>query len=133
MADALVKLEELQKVFPGAARPAMAGISARIQPGIVTGLVGPDGAGKTTLIRLIAGLMSPSSGRVIINAAPGSEEGVDISGGSGRAHKANPNDVIQPLNLREFIGYMPQKFGLYEDLSVRENLDLHADLRGVLG
>lgn len=106
MPEAVITLESLEKTFPGAKRPALAGISARIRSGIVTGLVGPDGAGKTTLMRLIAGLMLPTSGQVVVH-----EAGV----------------------LREIIGYMPQKFGLYEDLSVLENLTLHADLRGVVG
>jgi ABC-2 type transport system ATP-binding protein len=106
MPEAVITLESLEKTFPGAKRPALAGISARIRSGIVTGLVGPDGAGKTTLMRLIAGLMLPTSGQVVVH-----EAGL----------------------LREIIGYMPQKFGLYEDLSVLENLTLHADLRGVVG
>ncbi len=111
MTEVLVSLEDLAKSFPGARRPALAGLSAHIRSGIVTGLVGPDGAGKTTLIRLIAGLLSPTAGKVVF---------------SPTAFGAHPN-------LLEFIGYMPQKFGLYEDLSVQENLELHADLRGVVG
>ncbi len=79
---------------------------------MITGLVGPDGAGKTTLMRLMAGLLASSAGSIEVN-------GLD--------------PVSQAAELREFIGYMPQKFGLYEDLSVRENLELHADLRGVVG
>ncbi|HVV70772.1 MAG TPA: ATP-binding cassette domain-containing protein, partial [Verrucomicrobiae bacterium] len=106
MPDVLVHLDSVEKSFPGGRRPALDGISAQIRSGVVTGLVGPDGAGKTTLMRLIAGLMLPSAGVV------------RVEGGGA---------------LREFIGYMPQKFGLYEDLSVQENLDLHADLRGVVG
>jgi len=74
--------------------------------------VGPDGAGKTTLIRIMAGLMLPTTGSVRVL-------GVDPARDGGR--------------LREAIGYMPQKFGLYEDLTVIENLSLHADLRGVAG
>ncbi len=100
---AIVSLTNLGKSFPGQETPALADISAELKPGIITGLVGPDGAGKTTLIRILAGLMRPSSGTV---------------------------EVETP---REMIGYMPQKFGLYEDLSVQENLNLYADLRGVLG
>lgn len=74
------------------------------------GLVGPDGAGKTTLIRLIAGLMLPTTGRISV-------AGFDTIKDAGSIH--------------EIIGYMPQKFGLYEDLSVIQNFNLHADLRGV--
>jgi ABC-2 type transport system ATP-binding protein len=76
----------------------------------LTALVGPDGAGKTTLIRLAAGLMAPDAGTLHVL-------GIDVA-----AH---------PQAVQDRIGYMPQKFGLYEDLSVQENLDLYADLHGV--
>lgn len=110
--DPLITFEQMEKRFPLAKSPAVAPLTARISPGFVTGLVGPDGAGKTTLIRLIAGLMVPSGGKVLV-------AGMNPAEASGR--------------MREIIGYMPQKFGLYEDLTVIENLELHADLRGVLG
>ncbi len=100
---AIVSLTDVAKSFAGRDEPALDGITAEIETGTITGLVGPDGAGKTTLMRIMAGLMQPTSGAV---------------------------KVDQP---REMIGYMPQKFGLYEDLSVQENLNLYADLRGVLG
>jgi pyoluteorin transport system ATP-binding protein len=76
----------------------------------LTALVGPDGAGKTTLIRLAAGLMTPDAGTLNVL-------GIDVT-----AHAQAVQDRI---------GYMPQKFGLYEDLSVQENLDLYAQLHGV--
>ena len=85
-------------------------VSCAIRPGRVTGLIGPDGAGKTTLMRLCAGLLLPDRGTVRVL-------GVDV--------------VLEPLAVQAQIGYMPQRFGLYEDLSVRENLDLYADLQGV--
>ena len=110
--DPLVTFEQMEKRFPLAKSPAVAPLTARIRPGVVTGLVGPDGAGKTTLIRLIAGLMVPTGGKVLV-------DGMNPAKTSGR--------------MREIIGYMPQKFGLYEDLTVIENLELHADLRGVVG
>ena len=97
MEGAFVQLDSVEKTFPNAKSPALAGISAAIRPGIVTGLVGPDGAGKTTLMRLMAGLLAPSSGVVRVS-------GMDPAQNTRR--------------LRELIGYMPQKFGLYEDLSV---------------
>ena len=108
----MIEVEKLGKVFKHSLRPALSGLTAKVRAGVVTGLVGPDGAGKTTLLRLIAGLLVPSSGSVRVN-------GLDPAHGSAA--------------LREFIGYMPQKFGLYEDLTVQENLELHADLRGLTG
>ena len=112
MPSTLIHLAQLEKRFPNAKRPALAGLDAEIRSGLVTGLVGPDGAGKTTLIRLMAGLLVPTSGRVRVNELEPARDAA---------------------RLREFIGYMPQRFGLYEDLTVAENLELHADLRGVLG
>ncbi len=85
---------------------ALDGVSMAIEPGRITGLVGPDGAGKTTLIRILAGLMAPTSGTV------------SVLGG-------NPSEKLDNL------GYMPQRFGLYEDLSVLENLKLYAEVRGL--
>ena len=108
-ADAVV-LRGLRMRF--CAREALRGIDARITPGRITGLVGPDAAGKTTLLRLVAGLMRPSGGDVRIF---GMEASALLA--------ASPNSI----------GYMPQRFGLYEDLTVRANLELHARLRGVEG
>ncbi len=87
---------------------ALDNISVIIQPGTITGLVGPDGAGKTTLMRLMTGLMKPTQGKIKIC-------GIDTQS-------------QDPL-LYENLGYMPQKFGLYEDLTVIENLKLFAELR----
>ena len=112
MSDALVHIDSVRKQFKHTLQPALAGVSARLMPGQITGLVGPDGAGKTTLMRLMAGLLVPTSGKIQI---------------------AGLNPILDSVKLRELIGYMPQKFGLYEDLSVQENLELHADLRGVIG
>jgi pyoluteorin transport system ATP-binding protein len=89
---------------------ALDGVSLTVTHGELSALVGPDGAGKTTLIRLAAGLMPADSGELNVL-------GVDV--------KADPQQV------QERIGYMPQRFGLYEDLTVQENLDLYADLHGV--
>ena len=102
----------LVKRFPGMDRPALDGISGAIYPGSMTGLVGPDGAGKTTLMRLLVGLLWAEEGTVTV---------------AGYDARTQP-DKIHPIT-----GYMPQKFGLYEDLSVMENLHLYADLRGVTG
>ncbi|HTY04526.1 MAG TPA: ATP-binding cassette domain-containing protein, partial [Rhodocyclaceae bacterium] len=84
--------------------------SLRLQPGVVTGLIGPDGAGKTTFMRLAAGLLLPDAGRISVL-------GLDAT--------------RDALKVQATLGYMPQRFGLYEDLSVQENLDLYADLQGV--
>ena len=89
---------------------ALDGISARIRGGRLTGIVGPDGAGKTTLMRCLAALMLPSEGSISVC-------GLDV---------ATRGDAIH-----EITGYMPQRFGLYEDLTVRENMALYADLRGL--
>ncbi len=122
----LVQIDGLAKAFSASAKPALTHLSARIKRGVVTGLVGPDGAGKSTLMRLLAGLLVPTSGRIGIRgwaSWPDHEPS-----GAGGASSLQPPEAV-----REFIGYMPQKFGLYEDLSVQENLELHADLRGVIG
>ena len=97
----------LIKRFAGAEAPALDGAGITIRPGVMTGLVGPDGAGKTTLIRILAGLIEPEAGEVTV-----------------LGHPAIATD-------RSMIGYMPQRFGLYEDLTVIENLRLYADLRGL--
>ena len=109
MTDAVVQICGVSKRF-GEAIQALDGIEASIRPGEITGLVGPDGAGKTTLIRLMTGLMLPDEGRLQVL-------------GFDTARDA--------ASIQAAIGYMPQRFGLYEDLSVQENLDLYADLRGL--
>lgn len=83
-------------------------ISAR--EGHVTGLIGPDASGKTTLMRLAAGLLLPDRGAI-------RALGIDV--------------VNAPIETQSMVGYMPQRFGLYEDLNVRQNLDLYADLHGL--
>ena len=89
---------------------ALDDISLKIFQGRVTGLVGADGAGKTTLIRIAAGLLLPTAGRMTLL-------GLDT--------------VDHSLEIQSRVGYMPQKFGLYQDLNVIENLRLYADLQGV--
>ncbi|OHV81783.1 ATP-binding cassette domain-containing protein [Ensifer sp. LCM 4579] len=103
------RLTAVTKRF-GRTPPALDGIDATMRGAEITGLVGPDGAGKTTLIRLMTGLMLPDEGNV------------EVLGHDTRQH---------PAEIQTAIGYMPQRFGLYEDLSVQENLDLYADLRGL--
>jgi ABC-2 type transport system ATP-binding protein len=105
----MIRLDGVVKRF-GEAPPALDKVSASIRGGEITGLVGPDGAGKTTLIRLMTGLMQPEEGSLTVL-------GFDTKS--------------QAPAIQASIGYMPQRFGLYEDLTVQENLDLYADLRSV--
>ena len=94
------------------AATALDGISTTIPAGCIIGLVGPDAAGKTTLMRILAGLMLPSRGEALIFGRP-------------------PQKLVS--ESANSIGYMPQRFGLYEDISVMGNLRLHASLRGLEG
>ncbi len=112
-ADASVVAESLRKTFDapgGGPLHAVDGISLQVRPGELTALVGPDGAGKTTLMRMMAGLLKPDAGTLRVL-------GIDVA--------------QDPQTVQDRISYMPQRFGLYEDLSVQENLDLYADLHGV--
>ena len=106
----MIVFDSVEKSFPKMDRPALDALSITIQPGRITGLVGPDGAGKTTMLRLVAGLITPTSGRV-------TAFGYDTT--------------RQTRRVREILGYMPQKFGVYEDLTVVENLNLYAKLRNL--
>ncbi|GKX63467.1 ABC transporter ATP-binding protein [Pragia fontium] len=107
-----IVLDKVEKSFRGLTKPAVASLTTRIDSGGVMGLVGPDGAGKTTLMRMLAGLLKPDAGTIrVIGLDPLQDDG----------------------QLHAILGYMPQKFGLYEDLSVLENLNLYADLRSVIG
>ena len=89
---------------------ALHDVSLQVGAGTLSALVGPDGAGKTTLLRLAAGLMRADAGSLQVL-------GIDVA--------------ADPQAVQDRISYMPQRFGLYEDLSVQENLDLYADLHGV--
>jgi ABC-2 type transport system ATP-binding protein len=105
--------EGLRKTFPapsGGTMTAIDNVSLVVRAGALTALVGPDGAGKTTLIRMIAGLLTPDAGHLRV---------LDI------------DVTTRPQAVQDRISYMPQRFGLYDDLSVQENLDLYADLHGV--
>ncbi len=89
---------------------AVGGISFDVGRGELFGIVGPDGAGKTTTVRMLAGVLRPSSGDAWVAGVPVGSE---------------------PEKVKGRIAYMAQRFGLYEDLTVRENLDFYADLYGV--
>jgi ABC-2 type transport system ATP-binding protein len=112
MSDSALLLNNVSKNFHSGNQQIMAleNISFSITPGQVTGLIGPDGAGKTTLLRLIASLLLPDTGQITV-----------LGNDSSSA----------PLLIQSSIGYMPQRFGLYEDLTVQENLNLYADLQNI--
>ena len=112
MSDIILKLSAVSKTFKSNDRQvsSLGNVNFEMKAGKVTGLIGPDGAGKTTLMRLSSGLLLPDNGQI---------EVMDI-------------DVIKdPLAVQSLLGYMPQRFGLYEDLTVEENLNLYADLQNV--
>lgn len=113
--ESIVIATDLNKTFKAEQKglddvQALQGINMQIKTGQLTALVGPDGAGKTTFLRLIAGLYEPTTGSLEVL-------GMDVA--------------KDPQSVQDRISYMPQKFGLYEDLSIQENLDLYADLHGV--
>ena len=103
MGDAVVA-EELTRRF--GARVALERVNVRIREGEIFGLLGPNGSGKTTMIRMLCGVLAPSGGRAIVG-------GHDV----GR----------EPEKVKRTIGYVSQKFSLYPDLTVRENLDFYGD------
>jgi ABC-2 type transport system ATP-binding protein len=101
----IVAVEGLTKRFPPLS--AVDSLSFTVSPGEIFGLVGPDGAGKTTTMRMLAGVLPPDSGGIII-------DGVDV--------------VADPETVKQHLSYMPQRFGLYEDLTVDENIRFYAEL-----
>ncbi|OQA85279.1 MAG: putative ABC transporter ATP-binding protein YbhF [Lentisphaerae bacterium ADurb.Bin242] len=107
-----VECRGLSKIFPDGkdSIQALSDITFTLPSGKIVGLLGPDAAGKTTLLRLLCGLMKPTSGSASVL-------GFDT--------------VKQAGEIQKRIGYMPQKFGLYENLSVEENMRLYADLHEV--
>ena len=103
-----IRTEELTRVF-GPVR-AVDGLSIDVTEGEIFGLVGPDGAGKSTTMRLLTGILAPTS---------------------GRAWTAGHDIVSEAEALKADIGYMSQRFGLYQDLTVLENIHFYADIYGV--
>jgi len=105
-----IEVQDVSKNFGPLAAVSHAGFS--VSQGSLFGLVGSDGAGKTTLLRMMATMVRPSSGRILIN-------GLDV--------------VREKVKIKDMIGYMPQRFGLYEDLTVDENLAFFMDIFGIPG
>ena len=108
-----IESHQLIKRYPGQKkedRPAIDTIDLTVESGQLYGLVGPDGAGKTTLLRILATVMEPTSGSAQL-------AGFDV--------------MKQSEDVRALLGYMPQAFSLYPDLSVMENLKFFADINGV--
>jgi ABC-2 type transport system ATP-binding protein len=108
--DPVIRTERLRKVFGD--RVAVDGLDLTVERGEIFGLLGPNGSGKTTTIRMLCGLLAPTSGtaRVV---------GLDVTGA--------------PEQVRRRIGYMSQRFGLYDDLTVLENLRFYSGLYGLAG
>ncbi|MDR3739265.1 MAG: ABC transporter ATP-binding protein [Terracidiphilus sp.] len=105
---AAIVADGLTKRFSGVC--ALESLSFSVQAGEIFGLVGPDGAGKTTAQRILAGVLAPDGGHASI-------AGIDV--------------VREPERAKHALSYMPQRFGLYEDLTVEENVRFYADLFGV--
>ncbi|MBN1135755.1 MAG: ABC transporter ATP-binding protein [Anaerolineae bacterium] len=106
----MIQAEGLTKRYRRRGRPALTDLHLAIPPGQLYGLVGPDGAGKTTTLRILATVITPSEGTASV-------AGYDV--------------IRQAKRARHLIGYMPQAFSLYPDLTVRENLDFFADVNEV--
>jgi ABC-2 type transport system ATP-binding protein len=106
----IIRAENLTRKF--GALTAVDHLNLEVAEGEIFGLVGPDGAGKTTTMRMLCGLMNPTEGKAIV-------AGHDVS--------------LELEAVKDQIGYMAQRFGLYTDLTVAENMDFYSDLFGITG
>ena len=107
---AIIEIHGLTRRF--GALTAVDGLDLTVEQGEIFGLVGPDGAGKTTTLRMLCALMDASAGTATV-------AGHDVA--------------REPRAVKDQIGYMAQRFGLYQDLTVQENMDFYADLFGIVG
>lgn len=110
MNNSIVTVENVSKSYGSV--EAVSHVTVQVIEGTMFGLVGSDGAGKSTLLRMLATMIEPSSGRMFIN-------GLDV--------------VREKQKVKSLIGYMPQRFGLYQDLTVEENLEFFMDIFGIRG
>ncbi|MEW6334460.1 MAG: ABC transporter ATP-binding protein [Thermodesulfobacteriota bacterium] len=109
-AEPFVRIEKVSCRFGDT--EAVRDVTLAIEAGTIFGLVGSDGAGKSTLLRMAATMLRPAAGRIRIG-------GLDV--------------VTQKAQAKALIGYMPQRFGLYQDLTVEENMDFFLDIFGIRG
>jgi ABC-2 type transport system ATP-binding protein len=108
--EPMIRVKDVSKKF--GSLTAVSEVSFAVQSGEMCGLVGSDGAGKTSLLRMIATMIRPTAGSIYL-------QGLDV--------------VHQKDKVKGLIGYMPQRFGLYQDLTVAENLDFFMDIYGISG
>jgi ABC-2 type transport system ATP-binding protein len=108
--DPFIVVDSVSKSF--GSLTAVTNISFHLEKGKILGVLGSDGAGKTTLLRMIATMVKPTAGKITV-------DGKDV--------------VARKSEVKKMIGYMPQRFGLYQDLTVSENLDFFMDIYGIRG
>jgi ABC-2 type transport system ATP-binding protein len=108
--DAFIRVDNVS--FHFASLPAVQQVSFTVGRGVIAGLVGSDGAGKSTLLRMMATMIRPTTGSIAV-------AGLDV--------------VAEKTRMKHLMGYMPQRFGLYQDLTVGENLDFFMDIFGITG